>query len=176
MFGDGNCGEEEGNQSSRRQYGLDERTRLAGVGHEEQNGTDETDDCTLERGCDGDRGHQTPSILGLRDGPKCGALLHRLHDGRCTRLCPSQTSRSGSFVPTRGQFFWFLVWTETFRVGHVHFTHQERSPLMALLLWIIAVVLVVAGIVAMLRRQVIYGLVLVIVGFLVGPGGTSLFV
>ena len=47
---------------------------------------------------------------------------------------------------------------------------------MALLLWIIAVVLVVAGIVAMLRRQVIYGLVLVIVGFLVGPGGTSLFV
>jgi NADH:ubiquinone oxidoreductase subunit 6 (subunit J) len=46
---------------------------------------------------------------------------------------------------------------------------------MALLLWIIAVVLVVSGIFALLRKEVIYGAVLVIVGFLVGPGGTSVF-
>ncbi len=46
---------------------------------------------------------------------------------------------------------------------------------MALLLWILAVILVVAGVAAMLRRQVLYGVVLVIVGFLVGPGGVSLF-
>jgi hypothetical protein len=46
---------------------------------------------------------------------------------------------------------------------------------MDLLLWIIAVVLVVAGIVALLRRQLLWGIVLIIVGLLVGPGGVSIF-
>jgi hypothetical protein len=43
------------------------------------------------------------------------------------------------------------------------------------LLWLIAVILVIAGIVALVRGAVAYGLVLVIVGLLVGPGGVSLF-
>ncbi len=46
---------------------------------------------------------------------------------------------------------------------------------MDLLLWIIAVVLVVAGIFALLRRQLLWGIVLIIVGLLVGPGGVSIF-
>jgi hypothetical protein len=46
---------------------------------------------------------------------------------------------------------------------------------MELLLWIIAVVLVVAGILALFRRQVLWGIVLIIVGLLVGPGGVSMF-
>ena len=46
---------------------------------------------------------------------------------------------------------------------------------MELLLWIIAVVLVVSGIVALLRQQVLWGIVLIIVGLLVGPGGVSVF-
>ena len=46
---------------------------------------------------------------------------------------------------------------------------------MATLLWIIAVVLVIAGILALLRRQVLWGAVLIIVGVLVGPGGVSIF-
>lgn len=46
---------------------------------------------------------------------------------------------------------------------------------MATLLWIIAVVLVIAGIVALFRRQIGYGVVLIIVGLLVGPGGVSIF-
>jgi hypothetical protein len=46
---------------------------------------------------------------------------------------------------------------------------------MELLLWILAVVLVVAGILALFRRQVLWGVVLIIVGLLVGPGGVSLF-
>jgi hypothetical protein len=46
---------------------------------------------------------------------------------------------------------------------------------MAALLWIIAVVLVVSGIVALLRAQVLWGIVLIIVGLLVGPGGVSIF-
>jgi len=43
------------------------------------------------------------------------------------------------------------------------------------ILWIIAVVLVIGGIVTMIRGAVLYGLVLIVVGFLVGPGGVSLF-
>ena len=46
---------------------------------------------------------------------------------------------------------------------------------MALVLWIIAVVLVVSGIAAILREQVVYGVALIIVGLLVGPGGVSIF-
>ncbi|WP_198588202.1 GPGG-motif small membrane protein [Geodermatophilus chilensis] len=46
---------------------------------------------------------------------------------------------------------------------------------MATLLWILAVVLVVAGIVAIVRRQMLWGIVLIIVGLLVGPGGVSVF-
>ena len=46
---------------------------------------------------------------------------------------------------------------------------------MATLLWILAVVLVVAGIFAILRRQLLWGIVLIIVGLFVGPGGVSFF-
>ncbi len=46
---------------------------------------------------------------------------------------------------------------------------------MALLLWILAVILVVSGIVSLIRGQVLMGIVLIVVGLLVGPGGVSLF-
>jgi hypothetical protein len=46
---------------------------------------------------------------------------------------------------------------------------------MNLILWLLAVVLVVAGIFALFRRQVLWGVVLIIVGLLVGPGGVSIF-
>lgn len=46
---------------------------------------------------------------------------------------------------------------------------------MEFVLWILAVILVVAGIVALVRREWIWGAVLIIVGLLVGPGGVSLF-
>jgi hypothetical protein len=46
---------------------------------------------------------------------------------------------------------------------------------MTLLLWILAVVLVVSGILALFRRQILWGVVLIIVGLLVGPGGVSIF-
>jgi len=47
--------------------------------------------------------------------------------------------------------------------------------MLAFLLWIIAVVLVISGIVALFRRQILWGIVLIIIGFLVGPGGVSIF-
>ncbi len=46
---------------------------------------------------------------------------------------------------------------------------------MDLILWIIAVILVVAGILALFRRQLLWGIVLIVVGLLVGPGGVSIF-
>jgi hypothetical protein len=45
----------------------------------------------------------------------------------------------------------------------------------ATILWIIAVVLVVAGIVMLLRRSLVLGIVLIVLGLLVGPGGVSIF-
>lgn len=46
---------------------------------------------------------------------------------------------------------------------------------MEFILWIIAVILVIAGIVAIVRSQLLWGIVLIVVGLLVGPGGVSLF-
>jgi hypothetical protein len=43
------------------------------------------------------------------------------------------------------------------------------------ILWIIAAVLVIAGIAALLRRAVLAGIVLIVAGLLVGPGGVSIF-
>ena len=45
----------------------------------------------------------------------------------------------------------------------------------ATLLWIIAAVLVIAGIVSLVRGAVLAGIVLIVVGLLVGPGGVSIF-
>ena len=46
---------------------------------------------------------------------------------------------------------------------------------MAFLLWLIAVVLVLWGIVTLVRGQAIMGIMLIVVGLLVGPGGVSIF-
>ncbi|WP_204261777.1 GPGG-motif small membrane protein [Blastococcus saxobsidens] len=46
---------------------------------------------------------------------------------------------------------------------------------MVTLLWILAVVLVIAGIVSIVRGQMLWGIVLIVVGLLVGPGGVSVF-
>jgi hypothetical protein len=46
---------------------------------------------------------------------------------------------------------------------------------MEFVLWLIAVILVISGIVAIVRGAVLYGVVLIVVGLLVGPGGVSLF-
>jgi len=42
-------------------------------------------------------------------------------------------------------------------------------------LWLIAVFLVIAGIVKLFRGEAALGIVLIVVGFLVGPGGVSVF-
>ncbi|HEY5860700.1 MAG TPA: GPGG-motif small membrane protein [Actinomycetota bacterium] len=42
------------------------------------------------------------------------------------------------------------------------------------MLWVIAAVLVVAGIVSIVRGALLWGIVLIIGGLLVGPGGVSI--
>jgi hypothetical protein len=46
---------------------------------------------------------------------------------------------------------------------------------MGFLLWLIAVILVIAGIVQLIQGQIILGIVLLIIGFGVGPGGFTFF-
>jgi hypothetical protein len=45
----------------------------------------------------------------------------------------------------------------------------------ALILFLIAAVLVILGIVRIVRGEVLLGIVLIVVGCLVGPGGYSIF-
>lgn len=46
---------------------------------------------------------------------------------------------------------------------------------MATILWIIAVIIGIAGVAALLRRQILWGIILIVVALLVGPGGVSIF-
>lgn len=46
---------------------------------------------------------------------------------------------------------------------------------MGFLLWLVAVVLVIVGIVQLFQGQILLGVLLIIVGFAVGPGGFSIF-
>ena len=45
----------------------------------------------------------------------------------------------------------------------------------ATVLWVIAVILAIVGIVQLLQGQIILGIVLIIAACLVGPGGYSIF-
>lgn len=46
---------------------------------------------------------------------------------------------------------------------------------MATILWILAAVLVISGIFSLVKGQMLWGIVLIVVGLLVGPGGVSVF-
>ena len=46
---------------------------------------------------------------------------------------------------------------------------------MGLILWLIAVVLVIVGIVQLFQGQILLGVILIVAGFAVGPGGWSIF-
>jgi len=46
---------------------------------------------------------------------------------------------------------------------------------MGLILWILAAILVISGVVSLVRGAILMGIVLIVVGLLVGPGGVSIF-
>jgi hypothetical protein len=60
-------------------------------------------------------------------------------------------------------------------VGVLGGSSPQEGNTVDFILWIIAVILVISGIVALFRRQILWGVVLIVVGLLVGPGGVSIF-
>jgi hypothetical protein len=58
--------------------------------------------------------------------------------------------------------------------GHRRWT-VRLEEVVGFVLWIAAVILVIVGIVQLFQGQIILGIVLIIVGCLVGPGGYSIF-
>ncbi len=46
---------------------------------------------------------------------------------------------------------------------------------MDFVLWIIAVILVIFGCITIIRGGILWGVALIIIGLLVGPGGVSIF-
>ena len=46
---------------------------------------------------------------------------------------------------------------------------------MGTILWLISVLLVIFGIVQLIQGAILWGIVLIVVGLLVGPGGVSIF-
>ncbi|CAN5515038.1 hypothetical protein BH11ACT8_BH11ACT8_16410 [soil metagenome] len=46
---------------------------------------------------------------------------------------------------------------------------------MGFLLWILAVILVVFGVVQLLQAEILLGVVCIVVGLAIGPGGYSIF-
>jgi hypothetical protein len=52
---------------------------------------------------------------------------------------------------------------------------HRSEVIVSFLLWLAAVALVVVGIVFLFTGKVILGILLIILGFLVGPGGYSIF-
>jgi len=58
-----------------------------------------------------------------------------------------------------------------------HGKHWQRKggTTMSMLLWILAVLIGIWGVVTLIRGQVLLGIVLIVVAFLVGPGGVSIF-
>jgi hypothetical protein len=59
--------------------------------------------------------------------------------------------------------------------GVLEMLAQRRGGDIDTILWVIAAVLVIAGIVALLRGAVLAGIALIVLGLLVGPGGVSIF-
>ncbi len=109
-----------------------------------------------------------PLALGPAPGSVVGATLLG------TGLCHDDTSLGG--IATR-----FGSPDAVVREGHV-WNRLQGAPMspkegikMATLLWILAVILVIWGIVTLVRGSVLMGIVLIIVGLLVGPGGVSIF-
>lgn len=46
---------------------------------------------------------------------------------------------------------------------------------MLFLLWLLAVVIGIFGVVKLFQGEILFGVILIIVAFLVGPGGVSIF-
>jgi len=87
-----------------------------------------------------------------------GLIIRRSH-GRTTRklVC---------VLPTLGN-----EWSTATTKGPC----KKENTMASVILWVIAAILVIVGIVQLFQGQIILGIVLIVAGCLVGPGGYSLF-
>jgi hypothetical protein len=85
----------------------------------------------------------------------------------------SNLNRAGATSLVTGDVPWSVPGTPA-RVAARPVISGYAPNMSATLLWIIAVVLVVVGVVQLLQGQVIFGALLIVAGFLVGPGGYSI--
>lgn len=46
---------------------------------------------------------------------------------------------------------------------------------MGTILWLVSVILVIVGVVELIQGALLFGIVLIVLGLLVGPGGVSIF-
>jgi hypothetical protein len=72
----------------------------------------------------------------------------------------------GCGTGTRGLGGWRAVTTPRW---------PKEGETMELILWILAVILVISGVVSLIRGAILMGILLIVVGLLVGPGGVSVF-
>jgi hypothetical protein len=52
--------------------------------------------------------------------------------------------------------------------------HKGETTMWTTILFIAAVILVIAGIVRLVQKDVLWGIILIVLGLLVGPGGVSI--
>jgi hypothetical protein len=82
------------------------------------------------------------------------------------RETPRNTAKT-PFISARTGRVWSRACLRDATAGYV-------GP-MGFLLWLAAVILVIAGIITLFKGGIILGIILIIVGFAVGPGGWSVF-
>src|SRR5688500_19403598 len=124
-----------------------------------------------------------PGAVGARAEPRLPALRHPAGEGgrgdRRGRRAGTVHPAAAGLRPHAGAVVAALATLRDDRYGQSTAPRWCRSELegdhMVTLLWILAVVLVIAGILAIFRGQMLWGIVLIVVGLLVGPGGVSVF-
>lgn len=60
-------------------------------------------------------------------------------------------------------------------IHHGAASHGYGRPMNATVLWVIAAILVIVGIITLISGSTILGIILIVAGLLVGPGGVSIF-
>lgn len=96
---------------------------------------------------------------------------------RCLNLAPFGVVRGGhlKWVRNVGRGHRRVIARGISRRTRLSLRLVEKGTTMLLILWIIAAILVISGIVSLVRGQLLMGAALIVVGLLVGPGGVSIF-
>jgi hypothetical protein len=70
---------------------------------------------------------------------------------------------------------WFRIAESGVMICLVATATAKRGKNMDTILWIIAAIVGIIGVVRILQRDILWGAVLIVVALLIGPGGVSIF-